>query len=73
MKIGLKGTIKRWKKYYEISSAGDITRRYFVMNAFDGALTMLGVVIGAYIAGIPKPMPIISAAKIGRASCRERV
>ncbi|MEA2055543.1 MAG: VIT1/CCC1 transporter family protein [Candidatus Thermoplasmatota archaeon] len=65
MKIGLKETIKRWKKYYEISSAGDITRRYFVMNAFDGALTMLGVVIGAYVAGIPKPMPIISAAIAG--------
>ena len=35
------------------------------MNAFDGALTVLGVVIGAYVAGIPKPMPIISAAIAG--------
>lgn len=36
-----------------------------MMNAFDGALTMLGVVIGAYVAGILQPMPIISAAVAG--------
>jgi len=35
------------------------------MNAFDGALTMLGVVIGAYFAGILDPLPIISAAISG--------
>jgi predicted membrane protein (TIGR00267 family) len=35
------------------------------MNAFDGALTMLGVVIGAYISGILQPLPIISAAISG--------
>jgi hypothetical protein len=40
--------IKEWKRYYKVSETGDITHRYFVMNAFDGVLTMLGVVIGAY-------------------------
>jgi predicted membrane protein (TIGR00267 family) len=60
-----KKIIKRWKKYHEISGVGPITRRYFVMNAFDGALTMLGVVIGAYVAGILDPLPIISAAIAG--------
>lgn len=58
-------TIKKWKRYYRISEVGPITRRYFVMNAFDGALTMLGVVIGAYVAGILEPAPIISAAVSG--------
>ena len=58
-------TLKKWKQYHRISDAGSITRRYFVMNAFDGALTMLGVVIGAYVAGILEPMPIISAAVAG--------
>ena len=58
-------TIERWRRYHRISRVGDITRRYFVMNAFDGALTMLGVIIGAYIAGILNPMPIISAAVAG--------
>jgi predicted membrane protein (TIGR00267 family) len=57
--------LKRWRRYYRISNVSVITRRYFVMNAFDGALTMLGVVIGAYVAGILKPEPIISAAIAG--------
>lgn len=61
----IKKTLKKWKRYHKISGAGAITRRYFVMNAFDGALTMLGVVIGAYVAGILEPMPIISAAVAG--------
>ena len=58
-------TLKKWKQYHRISDVGPISRRYFVMNAFDGALTMLGVVIGAYVAGILEPMPIISAAVAG--------
>jgi predicted membrane protein (TIGR00267 family) len=61
----IKKTIKRWKKYSEISGVGQITRRYFVMNAFDGALTMLGVVIGAYVSGVLKPIVIISAGIAG--------
>ena len=62
---GLKDKIEEWKRYYEISDVGTISRRYFVMNAFDGALTMLGVVIGAYIAGILEPLTIITAAISG--------
>lgn len=58
-------TIKKWKKYSEISGVGAITRRYFVMNAFDGALTMLGVIIGAYIAGTLDAIIIISAGIAG--------
>lgn len=61
----IKNILERWKRYYQISEVGDITRRYFVMNAFDGALTMLGVIIGAYMAGIFNPMPIISAGVAG--------
>lgn len=53
------------KQYSEISGVGEISRRYFVMNAFDGALTMLGVVIGAYISNIKSPAPIISAGVAG--------
>src|SRR5210317_1229637 len=29
-----------------ITSSSDILRRYFVVNGFDGALTMLGLIIG---------------------------
>lgn len=61
----VKKTVKKWKQYHKISNVGSITRRYFVMNAFDGALTMLGVVIGAAIANIKEPAIIISAGVAG--------
>jgi predicted membrane protein (TIGR00267 family) len=57
-------TIKKWKQYSEISGVSSITRRYFVMNAFDGALTMLGVVIGAYVSGILHQSTVIISAGI---------
>jgi len=59
------GLRKRLKEYAEISGIDEISRRYFVMNAFDGALTMLGIVIGAYIANIKNPSSIISAGIAG--------
>lgn len=61
----VKSKIQEWKRYYKISDVGQISRRYFVMNAFDGALTMLGVVIGAYVAKILLPITIITAALSG--------
>jgi len=57
--------VERVREYVAISNVGEISRRYFVMNAFDGALTMLGVVIGAYIANIRSPLSIISAGVAG--------
>ena len=66
IKNHVKETLNKWRQYHKISDVGKITRRYFVMNAFDGALTMLGVVIGAYISGlIENPIPIISAGIAG--------
>jgi len=55
------GCLERWRNYSEISDLGPIARRYFVMNAFDGALTMLGVVIGASMAQLEDPSIIIAA------------
>lgn len=63
--MAIEDTLDKWKQYHRISNVGPISRRYFVMNAFDGALTMLGVVIGAYVSGILEPLPIISAAVAG--------
>ena len=34
-----------------ISRTSDIVRRYFVVNGFDGALTMLGMIMGFMISG----------------------
>ena len=58
-------TLERWRRYHKISGVGNIARRYFVMNAFDGALTMLGVVIGAYVSGVLDSMMIITAGIAG--------
>lgn len=53
--------LKNFSKYSEISGVNEILRRYFVMNAFDGALTMLGIIMGAYLAGVIDPIVIIKA------------
>jgi predicted membrane protein (TIGR00267 family) len=41
---------------------GPIARRYFVSNGFDGALTGVGVTVGAYLSGVPDGFTVI---KIG--------
>jgi len=47
-----KGTLRsRMKMATEIHDLLPIARRYFVIGAFDGALTILGVIIGAYAVG----------------------
>ncbi|MFQ6065211.1 MAG: VIT1/CCC1 transporter family protein [Candidatus Bathyarchaeia archaeon] len=49
------------RDYIRISRFAPIGRRYFIKNAFDGAMTSLGIVVGAYVAGDPSPFFIISA------------
>ncbi|EMA40383.1 hypothetical protein C448_13566 [Halococcus morrhuae DSM 1307] len=47
---------------------GPIARRYFVSNGFDGALTGVGVTVGAYLSGISDGLTVISlglAAAVG--------
>jgi predicted membrane protein (TIGR00267 family) len=46
----LKDWIKELKYLFELTRSASIARRYFVIGAFDGALTILGVIIGAYMA-----------------------
>lgn len=53
--------LNRCRQYIRITGVSEIARRYFVMNAFDGALTMLGIVIGAYAIGGIDPKIIIGA------------
>ena len=40
------------KNYNQIADIGEIARRYFAMNAFDGVLTTIGVLAGNYLAGV---------------------
>ncbi|WP_160134587.1 VIT1/CCC1 transporter family protein [Halococcus salsus] len=47
---------------------GPIARRYFVSNGFDGALTGVGVTVGAYLSGIDEGLTVVSlglAAAVG--------
>ncbi len=41
--------LNRFQLLFRISRSHLITRRYFVVNGFDGALTMLGLLMGFYV------------------------
>ncbi len=49
------------ESYIEVTGAGEILRRYFAMNAFDGALTMLGFIMGAYVSGLKNAHIVLAA------------
>jgi predicted membrane protein (TIGR00267 family) len=51
--------LEKIRRYIKISEVAPISRRYFIMNAFDGATTVLGIVIGAYAAGITNELWVI--------------
>jgi predicted membrane protein (TIGR00267 family) len=53
--------LKKFRFYLRLTGVSAISRRYFVMNAFDGALTALGVIIGAWTSGPVEPKIIIGA------------
>lgn len=43
--------LERLRLFVQLTHAHRIARRYFVTNGFDGALTMLGLIMGFYAAG----------------------
>lgn len=51
---------ERWKYYDAVTGMSKILRRYFVMNSFDGALTIFGLLLGSYAAGVTAPFLIVS-------------
>jgi len=44
--------IDNFQSYNQLVGISEIARRYFAMNAFDGVLTTIGVVVGNYLAGV---------------------
>ena len=42
----LRTKLRELKEYNEVAEIGEIARRYFAMNAFDGVLTIIGVLMG---------------------------
>ena len=47
-------------QYNNIANVGEIARRYFVMNAFDGVLTIIGMLMGNMAAGVTNPNIVIT-------------
>ncbi|MCX8176362.1 MAG: hypothetical protein N3E48_03930 [Candidatus Bathyarchaeota archaeon] len=56
-----KSIIGKFKHYLRAFKAEEMIRRYFILNAFDGALAVLGIVIGAYVVGVKNPSIIIGS------------
>jgi predicted membrane protein (TIGR00267 family) len=57
--------IDKYRGYLETTKAYEIARRLFVMNAFDGTLTIMGVVIGAHFSGVSDAHIVITAGMAG--------
>lgn len=52
-----------WDKaldYSRLAKIGEIARRYFAMNAFDGALTIIGVLMGNMTARVSDPRIVVN-------------
>lgn len=52
---------KKLRKDLHTVGADEIVRRYFVLDAFDGALTTLGIIMGSYFAGLSQARIILIA------------
>lgn len=46
--------------YIQITEMGPIARRYFVKNGFDGSMTMLGIIVGAWVSN-GQPEVVVTA------------
>ncbi|MCR4407176.1 MAG: hypothetical protein NUW24_09690 [Anaerolineae bacterium] len=52
--------IQRLQEYGDLANIGEIARRYFAMNAFDGVLTIIGVLMGNYSAHVRSPSTVLA-------------
>jgi predicted membrane protein (TIGR00267 family) len=55
----LRMQLQRWIEYSEIADVGEIARRYFAMNAFDGVLTIIGVLMGNFMANVQQSKVVV--------------
>jgi predicted membrane protein (TIGR00267 family) len=61
MVSNIKERVRMLDTHMRVGGAHEIARRYFVMNSFDGVLTMLGIIVGAYGTKTVSPEIIVSA------------
>jgi predicted membrane protein (TIGR00267 family) len=66
--MDLRAWRRRLRDYDEITNVGPIIRRYFVIGAFDGALTVLGIIMGASAFGtLEEHKALVLSASFGAA------
>lgn len=51
--------IDKWKQYSKMSNLGEIARRKFFNNCFDGALTCAGIISGMFILFLANPSLLV--------------
>jgi predicted membrane protein (TIGR00267 family) len=61
-----RSALERIQEYNRLVGIVEIARRYFAMNAFDGVLTIIGVLMGNLTAGVDEPRIVVST---GLATC----
>jgi len=52
---------KQLSLFFKITRSQGILRRYFIVNGFDGALTMLGIIVGFYLSDSANLVVIMNA------------
>jgi predicted membrane protein (TIGR00267 family) len=52
--------LRRIREYDSLANISEIARRYFAMNAFDGVLTIIGVLMGSFVAGVEDARIVVS-------------
>jgi predicted membrane protein (TIGR00267 family) len=55
----LRDEVARLREYEDVVDIGEIARRLFAMNSFDGILTIMGVLVGNFLAEVRVPEVII--------------
>ena len=61
MTEGVRSLFRRVRSYLRITEMSPIARRYFIKNGFDGSMTVLGIIVGAWIVNVTQPEIIVTA------------
>ena len=61
MTEGVRSLFKKVRSYLRITEMSPIARRYFIKNGFDGSMTVLGIIVGAWIVNVTQPEIIVTA------------
>ena len=56
----LRSRFETLRHYHRVAEVGQIARRYFAMNAFDGVLTTLGVLVGSYVGHVHSAHQVVA-------------